>query len=95
MLRELYNKFTTKISPFFKEAIINVKRELRRGDTISPRIFSAALKNVMCHMEWETTGVKVNGRYLYHLRFADDIVLITPSIERANSTTLVKRSHYE
>ncbi|KAK6737550.1 hypothetical protein RB195_019949 [Necator americanus] len=28
-------------------------------------------------------GVKVNGRQLHHLRFADDIVLITPSISQA------------
>uniref|UniRef100_A0A7I4YYD8 Reverse transcriptase domain-containing protein n=1 Tax=Haemonchus contortus TaxID=6289 RepID=A0A7I4YYD8_HAECO len=34
-------------------------------------------------MEWESMGVKVDGRYLHHLRFADDIVLITPNIEQA------------
>nr|CDJ86473.1 endonuclease-reverse transcriptase [Haemonchus contortus] len=28
-------------------------------------------------------AVKVDGRYLHHLRFADDIVLITPNIEHA------------
>ncbi|XGW01205.1 hypothetical protein V3C99_013852 [Haemonchus contortus] len=53
MLRELYDNFTTRISSFYKEAIINVK------------------------------GVKVDGRYLHHLRFGDDIVLITPNIEQA------------
>ncbi|XGW34378.1 hypothetical protein V3C99_018337, partial [Haemonchus contortus] len=37
----------------------------------------------MRHMEWESMGVKVDGRYLHHLRFADDIVLITPNIEQA------------
>nr|CDJ82855.1 RNA-directed DNA polymerase (reverse transcriptase) domain containing protein [Haemonchus contortus] len=37
----------------------------------------------MRHLEWEDLGVKVDGRYLHHLRFADDIVLITPNIERA------------
>ncbi|XGW04056.1 hypothetical protein V3C99_015306, partial [Haemonchus contortus] len=33
--------------------------------------------------EWEDLGVKVDGRCLHHLRFADDIVLITPNIEQA------------
>ncbi|XGW14334.1 hypothetical protein V3C99_000563 [Haemonchus contortus] len=37
----------------------------------------------MRHLEWEDLGVKVDGRYLHHLRFADDNVLITPNIERA------------
>ncbi|XGW15320.1 hypothetical protein V3C99_001083 [Haemonchus contortus] len=83
MLRELYDNFTTRISPFCKEVIINVKRGARQGDTILPKLFSAALENIMRHLEWEDLGVKVDGRYLHHLRFADDIVLITPKIEQA------------
>ncbi|XGW07564.1 hypothetical protein V3C99_010603 [Haemonchus contortus] len=82
-LRELYDNFTTRISPCYKEVIINVKRGVRQGDTISPKLFSAALENIMRHLEWEDLGVKVDGRYLHHLRFADDIVLITPNIEQA------------
>ncbi|VDO84701.1 unnamed protein product [Heligmosomoides polygyrus] len=34
-------------------------------------------------LEWEHMGVKVDGRQLHHLRFADDIVLITSSISQA------------
>uniref|UniRef100_A0A7I4YAI8 Reverse transcriptase domain-containing protein n=1 Tax=Haemonchus contortus TaxID=6289 RepID=A0A7I4YAI8_HAECO len=83
MLRELYDSFTTRISPFYKEVIVNVKRGVRQGDTISPKLFSAALENIMRHLEWEDLGVKVDGRFLHHLRFADDIVLITPNIEQA------------
>ncbi|VDO85511.1 unnamed protein product [Heligmosomoides polygyrus] len=44
---------------------------------------SATLKNVMRELEWEAMGVKVNGRQLHHLPFADDIVLVTPSISQA------------
>ena len=83
ILRELYSNFTTRISPFYKEVIIDVKRGVRQGDTISPKLFSAALENVMRQLEWEDMGVKVDGRQLHHLRFADDIVLITPNIEQA------------
>ena len=83
ILRELYSNFTTKIVPFYKEIIIDVKRGVRQGDTISPKLFSASLENVMRQLEWEDMGVKVDGRQLHHLRFADDIVLITPNIEQA------------
>ncbi|KAK6762067.1 hypothetical protein RB195_022968 [Necator americanus] len=37
----------------------------------------------MRKLEWNDMGVKTDGRQLYHLRFADDIVLITPSISQA------------
>uniref|UniRef100_A0A7I4Z4A6 Reverse transcriptase domain-containing protein n=1 Tax=Haemonchus contortus TaxID=6289 RepID=A0A7I4Z4A6_HAECO len=83
MLREFYDNFTTRISPFYKEATISVKRGVRQGDTISPKFFSAALENAMRHLEWEDLVVKVDGRYLHNLRFADGIVLITLNIEQA------------
>ncbi|KAK6755413.1 hypothetical protein RB195_014028 [Necator americanus] len=37
----------------------------------------------MRKLEWANMGVKVDGRQLHHLRFVDDIVLITPSISQA------------
>ncbi|KAK6754448.1 hypothetical protein RB195_013447 [Necator americanus] len=83
VLRELYSNFTTGISPFYKNIIIDVKRGVRQGDTISPKIFTATLENAMRKLEWDYMGVKVDGRQLHHLRFADDIVLITPSISQA------------
>ncbi|VDO82664.1 unnamed protein product [Heligmosomoides polygyrus] len=83
VLRELYSGFTTKISPFYNEVVIDVKRGVRQWDTISSKPFSATLENVMSELEWEDMEVKVDGRQLHHLRFADDIVLITPSISQA------------
>ncbi|VDO20291.1 unnamed protein product [Haemonchus placei] len=50
---------------------------------ISPKLFSAALENIMRQLEWEDLEVKVDGRSLHHLRFANGIVLITPNIEQA------------
>ncbi|VDP55172.1 unnamed protein product [Heligmosomoides polygyrus] len=37
----------------------------------------------MHELELGEMGVKVDGRQLHHLRFSDDIVLITPSISQA------------
>ncbi|KAK6743518.1 hypothetical protein RB195_010656 [Necator americanus] len=83
VLRELYSNFTTGISPFYKNIIIDVKRGIRQGDIISPKIFTVTLENAMRKLEWDDMGAKVDGRQLHHLRFADDIVLITPSISQA------------
>ncbi|EYC30244.1 hypothetical protein Y032_0005g2536 [Ancylostoma ceylanicum] len=37
----------------------------------------------MRRLEWDNMGVRVHGRLLHHLRFADDIVLITPNTSQA------------
>ncbi|VDM59166.1 unnamed protein product [Angiostrongylus costaricensis] len=34
-------------------------------------------------LEWDNMGVKIDGRQLRHLCFADNIVLITPNISQA------------
>ncbi|VDM54052.1 unnamed protein product [Angiostrongylus costaricensis] len=34
-------------------------------------------------LEWDNMGVKIDGRQLYQLRFADNIVLITPNTSQA------------
>ncbi|KAK6763658.1 hypothetical protein RB195_024107 [Necator americanus] len=43
----------------------------------------ATLENAMRRFEWDDVGVKVASPHLHHLRFADDIVLITSSINQA------------
>ncbi|EYC21583.1 hypothetical protein Y032_0019g3909 [Ancylostoma ceylanicum] len=50
---------------------------------MSPKLFTATLEDVMRRLEWDNMGVRVEGRLLHHLCFADDIVLITPSITLA------------
>uniref|UniRef100_A0A0K0CWE7 Reverse transcriptase domain-containing protein n=1 Tax=Angiostrongylus cantonensis TaxID=6313 RepID=A0A0K0CWE7_ANGCA len=34
-------------------------------------------------LEWDNGGAKIDGWQLHHLRFADDIVFITPDISQA------------
>ncbi|EPB67631.1 hypothetical protein ANCCEY_13280 [Ancylostoma ceylanicum] len=77
------HNFTTRISPFYGDITIDVRRGVRQGDTVSPKLFTATPEDVMRRLEWDYMGVRVDGRLLHHLRFADDIVLITPSISQA------------
>uniref|UniRef100_A0A0K0CZX0 Reverse transcriptase domain-containing protein n=1 Tax=Angiostrongylus cantonensis TaxID=6313 RepID=A0A0K0CZX0_ANGCA len=83
IFRKLYKNFTTKISPFFNDINIDVKRGVRQSNTISPKLFTATLQNVMGTVEANNMGVKIGGRQLHHLRLADDIVLVTPNIRQA------------
>ncbi|KAE9412630.1 hypothetical protein Angca_007102, partial [Angiostrongylus cantonensis] len=39
ILRELYKNCSSKISPFYNDINVDVKRGVRRGDTISPKLF--------------------------------------------------------
>ncbi|KAK6743208.1 hypothetical protein RB195_010459 [Necator americanus] len=58
VLRELYSNFTTGISSFYMNIIVDVKRGVE-GDTISPKIFT--LENAMRGLEWDDMGVKVDA----------------------------------
>ncbi|KAE9413922.1 hypothetical protein Angca_009152, partial [Angiostrongylus cantonensis] len=46
ILRELYKNFRTKISPFYNDVNVDVKKGVRQGDTISSKLFTATLQNV-------------------------------------------------
>uniref|UniRef100_A0A0K0D7N8 Reverse transcriptase domain-containing protein n=1 Tax=Angiostrongylus cantonensis TaxID=6313 RepID=A0A0K0D7N8_ANGCA len=71
------------MSPFHNDINIDVKTGFRQGDTMSLKLFTATLQNVMRTLEWDKMEVKIDGRQFHHLRFADDISLITPGISQA------------
>ncbi|CAK1603556.1 unnamed protein product [Parnassius mnemosyne] len=54
-------------------------RGVRQGDVISLKLFTAALEDVFKLLNWKGYGININGEYITHLRFADDIVLIAES----------------
>ena len=56
---------------------IRIKRGVRQGDTISPKLFTATLESIFRRLNWEKKGVKIDGEFLSNLRFADDIFLCT------------------
>ncbi|CAK1603557.1 unnamed protein product [Parnassius mnemosyne] len=56
-----------------------VLRGVRQGDVISLKLFTAALEDVFKLLNWKGYGININGEYITHLRFADDIVLIAES----------------
>lgn len=50
-------------------------KKVRQGDTISPMLVTACLEEVYKQLDWEETGIKVNGEWLNNLRFTDDSAL--------------------
>jgi hypothetical protein len=76
---------TTTIQLFYSPINIPIGRGVRQGDTISPKLFTAALEDVFRTLDWENKGIWIDGERLNHLRFADDIILFSYDVKTAES----------
>ena len=75
VLKEIYT-ISSMTAHLHKESNkINSRKGMQQGDTISPKLFTAALESIFRRLTWQTRGLKIDGDYLSHLRFADDIVI--------------------
>lgn len=54
-----------------------VKREVRQGDPLSPKSFTAALEYIFRRLDFNKYGLNINGMQLNHLIFADDLTLLS------------------
>lgn len=81
ILKMVYQNSTAKIKLEEEGDEIKIERGVRQGDPISPKLFTAVLEEVFRHLNWEKYGIKINGENLTHLRFADDIIIFSPSID--------------
>jgi hypothetical protein len=80
VLANMYNTCTAQVRiQRDSSEKFRILRGVRQGDTLSPKMFSAALEEVFRRVNLEGKGININGEYLSHLRFADDIVLISHS----------------
>lgn len=76
-LSDCYDNNQLLLKLFSNELKIPVRCGVKQGDTVSPVLFTAALEVVFRQLDWSDYGLRVDGEKLNHLRFADDIVLIT------------------
>ena len=60
---------------------IEILRGVRQGDPMSPKLFTAALEEALRNIDWSDKGILVDGEYLNHLRFADDILILSHTPE--------------
>ena len=81
LLENIYAKGTAVVRLHKDTEKIKIGKGVRQGDTISPKLFTACLEGIFRKFSWESKGINVDGEYLNHLRFADDIVLISDNAE--------------
>ncbi|EPB69364.1 hypothetical protein ANCCEY_11546 [Ancylostoma ceylanicum] len=65
---------------------IPIERGVRQGDTISPRLFTAALRYAISELDWEGKGYSIDTKKISNLRFVDDIALIANSTAEMETT---------
>ena len=49
---------------------IRIKRGVRQGDSISPKLFTATLENIFRSLNWENKGVKIDFALLMTYYYA-------------------------
>ncbi|WKY01731.1 hypothetical protein Q1695_015607 [Nippostrongylus brasiliensis] len=76
-----FSNTSTTIQLFDRKLTIPIEKGVRQGDTISPKLFTAALQDAMKNLD--AKGYPVDGKRIINLRFADDIVLISNSTAEA------------
>lgn len=55
--------------------------QIQQGDIISLKLLVMVLKDVFKNLETEDKGINIIGKRLTNLKFADDIVIMTYSME--------------
>lgn len=81
LIKQLNEEATATYILHEKSKPVPIKRGVRQGDTLSPKLFTLALEDIFKKMNWTEKGINVNGERLTNLRYADDIVLISQSRE--------------
>jgi hypothetical protein len=79
IIKKIYENARSRIKLEKTGDSFEVKRGVRQGDPLSPKIFNAVLQMVFSMLEWESKGLNVNNRRISNLRFADDVTLLSES----------------
>ncbi|EPB66844.1 hypothetical protein ANCCEY_14066, partial [Ancylostoma ceylanicum] len=90
-LARLFTRYVSECKQHYHQNSAILRRHHHRrqkmGSTrrhcVAKTIHRHSRREVMRRLEWDNMGVRVDGRLLHHLHFADDVVLITPNMSQA------------
>lgn len=77
LIQNIYSKCCAKIKLEKEGKEFPIRRGVRQGDPLSPKIFCAVLESIFQNLNWSGKGLNIDGEMLSHLRFADDIIIIS------------------
>ena len=93
VLARIYENGYAKVDLHKQGNAIPIRRGVRQGDTISPKLFTACLEDIFRKLNWSKRGISIHGRKLNSLRFADDVALMRREPSRKRG--MLKRSGAE
>ncbi|CAH2084829.1 unnamed protein product [Euphydryas editha] len=79
IIKNIYERNTSRVSLETSRPEIKIRRGVKQGDPLSPKLFIAVLEMIFKKLDWKNLGIRINDKYLSHLRFADDIILVSKS----------------
>lgn len=85
ILKDIYLKSTSRVKLDQTGPAFSIRRGVKQGDPLSPKIFIAVLEQILRGLSWTRKGIHINDKTLSHLRFADDIVLFSESAKQIES----------
>lgn len=85
IISNIYKSSTAKIKLESTGPTFSIGRGVKQGDPLSPKLFISLLESIIKRLNWEKTGLNINGKYLSHLCFADDLVLLSESSTQLQS----------
>lgn len=81
ILQNLYKNASAYVKLDKKGTSFRVKRGVRQGDPLSPNLFNAVLEHAFRMLDWEEKGIRIDGKRLNNLRFADDVILVSSQVD--------------
>ena len=81
LIASMYTDLRARLVTDIKGEYFSIEKGVKQGDSLSPIIFNATLEQIFRNLNWEGRGINVNGNFLSNLRFADDIVLVSETVD--------------
>lgn len=77
ILKEIYNNTKAFISLDEDGHLLPIQRGVRQGCPMSSDQLNVILETIFRYLNWKSYGLRIDGRNINNLRFADDVVIIS------------------
>jgi hypothetical protein len=82
VMRYLYESATMSVKVQKQQTKpVPLHRGVRQRDVISLKLFTNVMEDMSKTLNWKGRGININGEYILHLRFADDIIIMAGTMQ--------------